>query len=255
MNLYEVMCKVEDNLRIIAYDKTNKHRVEDKENNEHVTRRTGVKRKEKGPIGQDGNLQLKVEIDWRRIFSLGPLCCEVQLPSSLIIRLLERSCSLCLGVPFVFAYVPLLKVNLKMDFMRPSLDVDSSVGIVTQVRLFVQVECAQGIPDVSTLWSFPPLLELLYDVAFQHVFSEVASFVVMLRVASRPGYSLLIVVSPVRNSTTWLRLLCSDFVALLPHRMLYLELDLTIWNGNIIQLVIVFFVGSLRALEIVFFAA
>ncbi|GKB16583.1 hypothetical protein Tco_0850506 [Tanacetum coccineum] len=40
VELYEVICKAEEDLRIIAHDKTKKHRAEDKENDEHVTRRT-----------------------------------------------------------------------------------------------------------------------------------------------------------------------------------------------------------------------
>ncbi|GKC58023.1 hypothetical protein Tco_1085621, partial [Tanacetum coccineum] len=40
IELYEVMCKAEDDLRIIARDKTYKRRAEDKENDEHVTGRT-----------------------------------------------------------------------------------------------------------------------------------------------------------------------------------------------------------------------
>ncbi|GJY59785.1 hypothetical protein Tco_0459677 [Tanacetum coccineum] len=40
VELYEVICKAEDNLWIIADDKTNKHRAEDKENDKHVTGRT-----------------------------------------------------------------------------------------------------------------------------------------------------------------------------------------------------------------------
>ncbi|GJX20243.1 copia protein [Tanacetum coccineum] len=40
MKLYEVMCKAEDDLRIIVCDKTNKRRADDKENDELVTSRT-----------------------------------------------------------------------------------------------------------------------------------------------------------------------------------------------------------------------
>ncbi|GJX87946.1 hypothetical protein Tco_0339960, partial [Tanacetum coccineum] len=34
MELYEVMCKAEDDLRIIAREKTNKHSAKDKEDDE-----------------------------------------------------------------------------------------------------------------------------------------------------------------------------------------------------------------------------
>ncbi|GKC47754.1 hypothetical protein Tco_1065476 [Tanacetum coccineum] len=40
MELYEVMCKAEDDLRIIAHDKKNKYKAEDKENDEQITRGT-----------------------------------------------------------------------------------------------------------------------------------------------------------------------------------------------------------------------
>nr|GEW67518.1 hypothetical protein [Tanacetum cinerariifolium] len=40
MELYEVVCKAEDDLEINPPDKTYKRKVNDKENDEHVTRRT-----------------------------------------------------------------------------------------------------------------------------------------------------------------------------------------------------------------------
>ncbi|GJR48374.1 hypothetical protein Tco_1316477 [Tanacetum coccineum] len=117
-------------------------------------------------------------------------------------------------------------VDLKITFMRPSLDVDSST---------CDVRRAQGLPNVSGLWSCLPLLELFYEVASQHV----VSFAVMLRVASRPGNPLLIVASPasVRNSTIDLMVETSMLnfcIHVLPNRTLYLEVDVTIWNGYMI---------------------
>ncbi|GJY16629.1 hypothetical protein Tco_0387051 [Tanacetum coccineum] len=114
-------------------------------------------------------------------------------------------CSLCLGVSFAFSCFPLLKVDLKIAFMRPSSDADASAGVVSDIAFD-----ASKSPDNT-----------------------------VIRVASSLGYSLLTGVSlaSIGNSTTDLIVETSMLnfcIALLPNRTLYLEVDMRIWNVNMI---------------------
>ncbi|GKA23554.1 hypothetical protein Tco_0709587 [Tanacetum coccineum] len=132
---------------------------------------------------------------------------------------------------------------LSMRVWSLTLELSHCWAVGDQLALCLGVPFAFAcFPPFEGLLSCHPLLKLFCEVAFQHAFSEVTSFVVKMRFASRPGYSLLIVASSasVGNSTIDLIVetsMLSFYIAFLPNRTLYLEVGLTIWNGNMIVFV------------------